>query len=84
MCGLRPNWIRYDRTARGWHIIIRVNRRLSGLECVALQAVLGSDSARETFNLARVMSRSGGSANKKRKAWEAKRWNILYRVKLKK
>lgn len=44
-------------------------------EIVALQAVLGSDRRRETLNLMRVMSEFGPEGNK--------RWNILYRSKLK-
>ena len=68
--GLLPKWVRYDRTNRGWHIIIRVNRDLVPLEVVALQTVLGSDRKREAFNLARVMAGGGP------------KWNILFERKL--
>ncbi len=66
------HWIRYDRTAKGWHVIIRCRERFKALEIVALQAILGSDWRRETFNLARVRSGKlrGGQ------------WNILFERKL--
>jgi hypothetical protein len=77
--GLRVNFIRYDRTRRGWHIVIRLERRkrknggFTPLEKVALQAVFGSDARREALNLMRVINGNG----------KDKRWNILYSRKLK-
>ena len=74
--GLRVSWVRYDRTRRGWHVVIRMRDKRSPIECVALQAVLGSDRERETFNLARVMwaRREGRRLGN--------RWNILYEKKI--
>lgn len=53
--GARPRFIAYDRTARGWHVRIRINIRLTSGEIVAAQALLGSDPKRERYNLARVI-----------------------------
>lgn len=69
---LKPKWARYDRTARGWHVIIRWNRDLTPGETVALQLLLGSDPKRERFNLGRILA--GGGANS--------RWNLLFSRKL--
>lgn len=82
--GVRPRYIRLDRTRRGWHVLIalcgwkkRLRRRdkvyVAALEKVALQAVLGSDVKREVLNLMRIFNGGG----------KDKRWNILYREKLK-
>lgn len=51
---LRPLAVVYRKTARGWHVKIAVGRRCSPLVVVALQAILGSDPKRETFNLVRA------------------------------
>jgi hypothetical protein len=72
MLRIRPLWIREDRTARGWHVIIRWNRRFKPVEIVALQCVLGSDRQREAYNLARVFS--GKARNQ--------RWNLLFERKV--
>jgi hypothetical protein len=69
--GLNPEWIRWDRTARGWHIIVRLRERLDRGTCVAVQLLLGSDRKREAFNLCRALS-----GNK------SLRWNLLFEVKL--
>jgi hypothetical protein len=69
-------WIRYDRTRRGWHVIIKWKRKFEPLATVALQAVLGSDGRREALNLKRVLSVPEGPGNAKKK------WNLLYDYKL--
>jgi hypothetical protein len=69
---VKPKWINYSRTRRGWHVEIGLNKRIGPLEIVALQAVLGSDPRRECLNLMRVMN--GGAVDR--------RWNILYSRKL--
>jgi hypothetical protein len=66
---LKPRWIEYARSKRGWHVSIYWERKFSPLETVALQAILGSDRRREMFNLARVLY---GKADKN------KRWNLLF------
>lgn len=73
--GLRPRWVRYDKTRRGWHVVIQWNRIMSDSELVALQFALGSDYKRETLNLMRVMARPSNRAQRCR-------WNILYERKL--
>lgn len=76
--GLRPIWLRTDRTRRGWHIVIRLTRALLPAECVALQALLGSDDRRECMNLLRVMS----IARRDPGPFWRHRWNLLFSYKL--
>lgn len=78
LCKLRVGWVRYDRTNRGWHVIVRLRQSVHPLEIVALQAVLGSDPEREKFNLARVMENQRRGAS----AWKASRTNILFSRKI--
>jgi hypothetical protein len=76
--GLRPTWIRTDRTRRGWHVIIGLTSRLQPAETVALQAILGSDDRREALNLMRVIAiRKNPPA-----AFWKNRWNLLFSSKL--
>lgn len=72
--GIKPLWVEYDRTVRGWHVTIAWNRTFKPAETVALQAILGSDPSREMFNMARVLSG---------KAAKNPRWNLLFEYKLK-
>ena len=64
--------VRYDRTARGWHVVVGVRRRLSPAIVVAAQAILGSDPKREAFNLMRVQQLRHLPA-----FWRS-RFNVLY------
>lgn len=82
--GATPQWVRYDATRRGFHVVTRWNRNLDPAVIVAMQALLGSDQARESFNLARLMFAGQTSGDGKNRRKEAARWNILYRRKLKK
>jgi len=76
--GLRARWCSYYRTVRGWHVAIGINLALTPSECVALQAVLGSDPSREAMNLRRALAiRVHGVSP----FWR-KRWNILFKEKL--
>jgi hypothetical protein len=78
MCGLHVQYMRDDRTRKGWHRIIKVREKLSPAELVALQACLGSDRRREGLNLMRLLrTRKRGLSN-----FERGRWNILYSRKL--
>jgi hypothetical protein len=47
-------WVRFDRTRRGYHMVVRVARRVDLRRVVQLQTVLGSDWKREAFNSARA------------------------------
>ena len=78
LVGVIPESFCYERTRRGWHIIIHLRENLAPAELVALQACLGSDRRREALNLMRVlgMKRYGVTDFWKR------RWNILYSEKL--
>lgn len=77
-CELRPQWIEYRRTRKGWHVVIRLWRPLQPAETVAVQAVLGSDRRREGLNLMRVLAmRQKGATD----FWRV-RWNLLFSRKL--
>lgn len=69
---LRSDYVRCDRTRRGWHVTIAVPRRLSAHTVVCLQAILGSDPKRETFNLVRVRNLRNVPP-----FWRG-RWNVFY------
>lgn len=51
--------MRYDRTKRGWHVVIEWDRAFPPVALVALQAILGSDSRREALNFMRALSLDG-------------------------
>lgn len=72
MLQVRPQWVELHRTRRGWHMSVMFREKFNGLETVAIQAILGSDAFRETYNLVRVRSKRvrGG------------RWNLLFREKV--
>lgn len=74
--GIRPRWIRLDKTAHGWHVVICLTRRREPWEILSLQAILFSDWRREAMNWARLASNPTDS-------FALKRWNILYREKVK-
>jgi hypothetical protein len=69
---LRPLWVEYDRTERGWHVIVEWHRTLTPGETVALQLLMGSDPDRECYNLARLIAGAG----------KTKRFNLLFERKL--
>lgn len=71
--GLTVEWVRYDRTRRGWHVIVNVREQMRNPVMVVLvQALLGSDWKREAFNARRV--RHG----KRVPAFWRDRLNVLY------
>ena len=70
--GAKPEWVEYDRTNRGWHVVICWDRTFKPAEITALQAILGSDPWREMYNLSRVLSGKTRS----------RRWNLLFEEKL--
>lgn len=76
---VRPVWICFRRTRRGWHAIVRLRDRLQSAEIIALQACCGSDPRRETLNLMRVLSIR--RAPIRNRFWR-RRWNLLYQGKL--
>lgn len=67
-------YIEYRRTRRGWHVIITVRQRVTPFCVVAVQAILGSDWRRETFNLVRVRTMR---ARRLPRFWRD-RFNVLY------
>lgn len=64
--------IRYDRTQRGWHVVVGIQEKVRPALIVAAQAILGSDYKREAFNLMRVQSLAHVP-----RFWR-ERWNVLY------
>lgn len=60
----------------GIHLTMRVQGYFPPLAIVAMQAILGSDYRRETFNLVRALTLDSAPA-----FWR-KRWNVLYASKL--
>lgn len=73
---LRPVALVYRRTARGWHVKVALSRRINPLSVVALQALLGSDPKRETFNLLRARALRRAPPE-----WR-NRFSVLFRSKL--
>jgi hypothetical protein len=70
--GIKSKYVRLDKTERGWHVVILMNRKVPPAVTVALQAIMGSDYKRETFNIRRVIS--GVELGK--------RWNLLFLCKV--
>jgi len=61
-------------SGKGWHIILDVKPSpVTPQEVVALQAVLGSDPAREACNLARA------NLLPRMSAYARDRWNVFYK-----
>lgn len=55
MQSLRVVWIRYDRTRRGWHVVVCLRRPLGFQRRILLQSLCGSDWVRESWNAARAL-----------------------------
>lgn len=75
--GKRLRWVSYTRSpsGKGWHVEMLVSPRpKTRMEVVALQAVLGSDPAREAYNIVRA----GLADTKQVPAYWRQRWNVLY------
>jgi len=75
---LRVHRLRVDcwslrRTRHGWHVCIDTPRRVAFARVVLLQALLGSDWKRETFNSRRAIAWRHVPAFWRRRA------NVLYR-----
>lgn len=64
--------MQYDRTRRGWHVIVTTGRQIAPPLVLAAQAIWGSDRRREMHNLGRVQN-----LRHVPKFWRS-RWNVLY------
>lgn len=76
--GYRLRWVSQRRSpsGRGWHVEALTRPAIrSCVEVAALQAVLGSDPARESCNVHRARMVDSGRVT----GWWASRWNVLYR-----
>lgn len=80
LLGLGVRWIEYRRTRRGWHMAVCWSEELVPIEQVVIQAILGSDPVRETFNLARLRA---FAASGDQSGVVPPRWNLLFKEKLK-
>lgn len=86
MLGVRPRYVRHDRTRKGWHVIISlagmhdplVKALCAPSSLVALQSICGSDPKRELLNLMRVSQIEARGATR----FSRSRWNLLYSRKL--
>lgn len=76
--GIKPKYVRLDRSRRGWHLVVALNFRLRPAELTCLQLLFGSDRRRETLNLMRVIAIRRGKLGK---FWQD-RWNLLFERKL--
>lgn len=68
--------VSYRRTRHGWHVEIEIARQMHPWRVIAIQAVLGSDYRRETFNLRRTSQWS------RLPAVARKHWNVLFSRKI--
>jgi len=75
----RVTGLTYARTRRGWHVEIWIGQRICPRIQVAAQAILGSDPAREAFNLVRARKLRRMDGWVRRGGFS---WNVLYREKL--
>jgi len=75
--GVRPGVVEVRRTRRGYHVLFTLRRSLPPLAVVAVQAILGSDAVRESFNLLRALELDRAPA------WWRERYNVLYSSKSK-
>lgn len=71
---LRPELLVARRTVRGWHVKVRARGSLSPAALVAVQAILGSDPGRETFNLIRARALRRAPRTWRNPAL----WNVLF------
>lgn len=78
ICGLRARWIRFDRTRKGWHIVILLDTSLQEAEAVALEVIMGSDRRRANLDLMRILAVRKNATSP---FWK-KRTRLLYRSKL--
>lgn len=75
--GFVPVWLSQTRSpsGTGWHVELQVSPEpRTRAEVVALQAILGSDRAREACNLHRAYMVESGKVT----GYFAERWNVLY------
>ena len=77
--GVRPLRIRSDRTRRGWHVLVWLDKRLTSGELACFQALCQSDWKREALNLMRIIAIRRARI---RDGFWAARWNILFSEKL--
>lgn len=74
--GLTIEWIRFDRTQHGFHVVVQIQQRLEPWQVLALQAICGSDYRREALNWFRLSNMPANSD------WHRRNWNILYERKI--
>lgn len=73
--GLHSTAVRYSRSKRGWHVVVLLKEKLTRMERVAMENILGDDPMRGALNFTRAR------ANISSRFWR-QRWNILYDFKV--
>lgn len=53
---LTVEYVRVDRTTRGWHVWVIVRQRMAFPRVILVQSLLGSDWKRELFNSRRAIA----------------------------
>ncbi|RLF40497.1 MAG: hypothetical protein DRN12_05295 [Thermoplasmata archaeon] len=71
LLGLKVRYWEIYKTNNGWHHYIGVDNKLTDLEVVLVQALMGSDFKRECFNYLRVKSGKFSYDD----------WNVLFKRK---
>ena len=66
--------VRFDKTRRGWHVVVGVRRKLDLPTTICAQALFGSDKKRELLNLMRAEAIRSGRVPKA----HAKYANVLF------
>ena len=75
---LHPLAVCYQRTRRGWHIIVSFSETFSDVELIAIQGILEDDPMRGALNFMRYWNSKGKVVPE---FWK-KRSNILYKRKV--
>lgn len=74
---LRLRDVKIYKTRKGWHVKIEIKERIkSPITLTLIQALMGSDYRRETFNMIRAYNLD------KKKGAIKEAWNVLYYKKL--
>ena len=78
ICGIIIDAIRVSKSKHGGtHVLIKTKPVLRDWEILTLQAIMGSDWKRETFNYIRVKAITENPRGWEREYWE-RNWNVLF------
>jgi len=71
--------IKAYRTANGFHVYMKLKEKVHPITAVLIQALMGSDYAREAYNAIRVYNLLAFPERYPPYMWQA--WNVLYKEK---